>query len=358
MRLIVLFFLLIQFPVSAQVNITGKILSDESGEPIVGASVYINNSTIGSSSGTIGEYHLSSVMPGNYEIIISHIGYEPLVHRVEVKAVALRFTFRLALKEKQMRNILIMSKDQRKAKMKIFKEQFLGITQAADKSTLLNEEDVLFEADEKPSAFKAFSEVPLEIINRELGYRIFFELKEFYIDQRSGRTYFYGFTRYVDVEKGNLAKWKKNRLRYYEGSTMHLYNSINKGVSEAEGFLFFRVMEISSNGNDNSPKAMYRTPPTSLVFNDSSLHKKYLEWKGDIVIQYSKDPYYKSFLAKKVMINGSLPKGIKTTVLMLDAPAYIDANGLLENPLAVQYSGFWGYERLANMLPVNYKPGN
>ena len=56
------------------------------------------------------------------------------------------------------------------------------------------------------------------------------------------------------------------------------------------------------------------------------------------------------------MLMGSLPKGIQTTISMLEPPAYLDANGLLENPLSVQYGGFWGYERLANMLPVDYKP--
>ena len=131
--------------VSAQVTISGKILSNETGEPVVGASVYINNSTIGASSGNDGSYSLHNILPGTYEIIVSHVAYEPLVHRIEVKTTDLRFTFRLESKVQQMRDILIMTKDQRKARMKIFIEQFLGVTIAADNSNLLNEEDVLFD---------------------------------------------------------------------------------------------------------------------------------------------------------------------------------------------------------------------
>ena len=358
MRYVFFLFSLFHFTLSAQVNISGKVLSDESGEPIVGASVYINNSSIGTMSNAEGGYHLHNVLPGTYEIIVSHIGYEPLVHRVEVKSVDLRFTFRLEARVKQMRNILIMTKDQRKAKMKIFMDQFLGITLAAERSTLINEEDVLFEADENPSAFRAFSELPLEIINRELGYRIFFELKEFFIDQQSGKTYFYGFTRYEDLEKGNPDKWKRNRQKYYQGSTMHLYHSMNKGNAEDQGFSFFRIGSINSDGKGTMAKTMVRTTAGSLLFVDSIPQKKYLDWKGDIIVQYNKDPYYKYFLLKKVMVMGSLPRGIQTTITMLQAPAYLDANGVLENPLSVQYGGFWGYERLANMLPVNYKPGD
>ena len=353
-----LFFFLFLGDLSAQVAITGKILSNETGEPVTGASVYINNSTIGTSSGADGSYHLNNILPGTYEIIISHIGYEPLVHRVEVKNADLRFTFRLESKVEQMRDILVMTKDQRKAKMKIFKEQFLGITLAADKSTLVNEEDVLFEEDENPSAFRAFSEVPLEIINNELGYRILFELKEFFIDQQSGKTYFYGFTRYEDLEKGNQNKWKKMRQKYYIGSTMHLYHSLNSGTAEDAGFSFFRIGTIDTDGKGSMARAMSKTTAASLVYVDTALHKKYLSWEGDIMVQYDRDPYYKYFLSKKIFITGSLPRGIQTTIKMLEAPAYLDANGILENPLSVQYNGFWGYERLANMLPVNYKPGD
>ncbi len=358
MRCVLLLIFFLPLTIAAQVSISGKVLGDETGEPVTGASVYINNSTIGASSGADGSYQLRNVMPGTYEIIISHIGYEPLVHRVEVKSADLRFTFRLESKVKQMRNILIMSKDQRKAKMKIFMEQFLGITLAADRSTLMNQEDVLFEADEKPSAFKAFSEVPLEIVNKELGYRILFELKEFYIDQQSGKTYFYGFTRYEDLEKGNMSKWKKNRQKYYQGSTMHLYHSLNAGSAEEEGFTFFKIGSMNTDANGAKMKTMARAGAASLIFNDSALHKKYLSWKGDVLIQYNKDPYYKYFLSKKVFIQGNMPKGVQTTVTMLEPPAYMDANGVLENPLSVQYSGFWAYERLANMLPVNYRPGD
>ena len=358
MRYFFFFLLLFHFQLSAQISITGKILSDESGEPVTGASVYINNSTIGASSGSTGEYRLGGVLPGTYEIIVSHVAYEPIVHRVEIKTSDLRFTFRLQSKVKVMRDILIQTKDQRKAKMKIFREQFLGQTQAADNSIISNEEEVLFEGDESPSAFKAFSETPLIIINKELGYRISFELKEFFIDMNSGRTYFYGFTRYEDLDKKKPEKFQRNRNRYYQGSTMHLYQSMTIGNAEQQGFIFYKVYNTDMDGKGKMGKTMSRISADSLVYLDSGLHKQYLDWKGEVVIQYNQDPYHKRALARKFLVSGSLPKGIQTKITMLDAPAYLDANGLLENPLAVQYDGFWGYERLANMLPVNYKPGD
>ncbi len=35
----------------------------------------------------------------------------------------------------------------------------------------------------------------------------------------------------------------------------------------------------------------------------------------------------------------------------------IDPNGILADPLSVEYSGFWIYEKAANLLPYNYEPG-
>jgi hypothetical protein len=255
-----------------------------------------------------------------------------------------------------MRDILIMTREQRKAKMKIFREQFIGITLAADRSEIINEEDVLFEAGDENTSFKAFSEVPLVIINKELGYRINFELQEFYFDQLTGRTYFYGFARYEELEKGNHDKWRKKREKYYLGSTLHLFHSLSAGNAEAQGYIFFKLSEFHPGEFNDAPKAMLKSHSDNLVFMDTVLHKKYLDWKGDIVVQYDKDPYYKFDLVKKVMMMGNRPHGIRTTIRMLESPAFLDANGILENPLAVQYSGFWSYERLANMLPVNYKP--
>jgi hypothetical protein len=51
-----------------------------------------------------------------------------------------------------------------------------------------------------------------------------------------------------------------------------------------------------------------------------------------------------------------LPVGVYSDVDMLEAPAIMDANGSLYNPLAVMMAGYWSYEKLACMLPINYRP--
>ena len=129
-RLLVMFLLQVLFSIQcfAQINITGKVVNDVSGEPLPGASVYINNSTIGSTTSADGSYTLLNVMPGTYDIIVTFVSFEVIVHRVSVSDKSLKFTFRMNEKATEMRNILIMSDELRRRKIEQFRQLFLGIT--------------------------------------------------------------------------------------------------------------------------------------------------------------------------------------------------------------------------------------
>jgi hypothetical protein len=58
------------------------------------------------------------------------------------------------------------------------------------------------------------------------------------------------------------------------------------------------------------------------------------------------------------MLPGSGNKGIQSQLDMISRPTWLGENGVLLNPLSIQYSGYWGYEKLADMLPVDYRPSN
>jgi hypothetical protein len=56
------------------------------------------------------------------------------------------------------------------------------------------------------------------------------------------------------------------------------------------------------------------------------------------------------------MLRGNLKVGVYSDVDMIERPAIMDANGSLYNPLALQMDGYWSYEKLACLLPINYRP--
>jgi CarboxypepD_reg-like domain len=340
------------FQLTAQINITGKVFNDVSGEPLAGASVYINNSTIGSTTGADGSYTLFNVMPGTYDIIVTFVSFEAIIHRVSVGMTPLKFTFRMNEKVTQMRNILVMSDEMRRNRIEKFRELFLGITLAADRSRILNEDDILFEGGEKKSEIIAFSEQPLIIVNRELGYRIYFDLKEFYLNEEEGLSYFVGYTRFEDLEGSNARKSAKKRLQYYLGSTMHFYHSLTDGNAEENDFRIFLVKDMQGTGL----KAKIPVPGDSILGVDTVSQLKYIDVRGIMIVNYLKDPYHKSHLKTKTLLQHAADRGIESSVSIIENPCFLDKSGILENPMSVRYSGFWGFEKLANMLPVDYNP--
>ena len=89
---------------------------------------------------------------------------------------------------------------------------------------------------------------------------------------------------------------------------------------------------------------------------DSISQRKYMEWDNQITVQYLKNPIYKNALFSKTLVMGSLPKGIESSLSMLEKPVYFTEQGLPENPMKIAFSGFWSYEKLGNMLPIDYRP--
>jgi hypothetical protein len=357
----------------AQVSISGRILNDESGEAIANASVYLNNTTIGATTNAAGEYILKGVRPGIYEIIVSHVSYDMLLHKVDVTEKDLRFVFRIIPKIKQMRNIVVMTKDLRKQWMNLFRQYFIGENIAAAKTKILNEEDVLFERGETKSVMKAFSETPLIIENRELGYRIYFDLIEFYYDREEQRTYYAGYSRFEELDKDGepRKKWIKNREQIYRGSTMHFYHSMLANTLEEQQFAIYLTREdtsapkpipggeksrINLSKGEKRPKMAFAVKPADIFFReDSTAGRFYFKWDGQLQVRYKRDPYGKKYLQSRGMFLGLLPVGVQSSIDLLDKPAFLSANGALENPLAVQYSGYWSNERMANLLPLDYR---
>lgn len=364
---------------SAQVTISGKVLAGESEKPLAGASVYINSSTMGTTTNEKGEFTLRGVTNGVYELVASFVGYEVVVYRAEIKSADLRIIFQLKPKPTELRNVVVTTRELRERWLRIFRTNFLGVTQAAQKSSIRNEDEILFLDAGTRRGVKAYSAAPLEVVNKELGYRIFFQLEEFYYDQDEGRTYFYGYSRFEELkENGKVpARYRRNRERYYRGSTLHFFHSLIDSNSKEQGFLLLDIrrmakdtaqgtkVDVSSGGSVirvNQPSAMnvgYPVTAAQIFRKDTSTARLayILEWKEILRVTYTKDPFPKAHLKRTTMMLGNLPLGVTSDVYMLESPVYMDPNGSLYNPLAIQMSGYWSYEKLGSMLPINYRPG-
>lgn len=351
----------------AQAVLQGRVVNQATGKPLQGVSIYFNNTSLGTS--TNGEGQFSIPLPGmeNAELIISSVGYERLVYKPDVAAIQNKtIVFKLTQKEVQLKDVLILTDAVRKKYLAIFEREFLGITEEASHSSIENKRDIYFTSGGSSNSFMAYSDTPLVIINKMLGYRISFELVEFFYDQQSGRTSYYGYTRFDELGEKN--RWIKNRRNCYYGSTVHFFRSLIANQLQPEGYHVYMLNPVRMSGDNNNtskqPAAQQmdvavEVTAAQIIRADTSNINNYnytVTVPGKLMVQYGKNPSSKNYLTHNTFIQGSLPTGVRSYVTVTNAVISLNSVGIINNPMDVQYAGYWIYEKAANMLPYNYVP--
>lgn len=67
-------------------NLEGQVLDAETGEPLAGTSVLIEELEIGATSDAEGEFLLEGIQPGSYTLVITFIGYDEKTRTVDIAA--------------------------------------------------------------------------------------------------------------------------------------------------------------------------------------------------------------------------------------------------------------------------------
>ena len=67
------FFLGVQCMVAQQMKVTGVVINEDDGEPVIGASIVVKGTTIGNVTDIDGRFNLE--IPENATLTISYIGY-------------------------------------------------------------------------------------------------------------------------------------------------------------------------------------------------------------------------------------------------------------------------------------------
>ena len=100
-------FIILFLPVAliAQKSIKGKV-SDEKGNAIPGASIFLNNTSFGTTANNNGEFEF--IIPeGKFDLIISSIGFETYNRTVITKDLPAFLEIHLRIKSKELENVVI-----------------------------------------------------------------------------------------------------------------------------------------------------------------------------------------------------------------------------------------------------------
>lgn len=93
LKLLLLFFLSFSFFVNAQV--TGTV-TDPNGEPLPFVNIYVQNTTLGTTSNAEGDYRLNISQPGNYAITFQFLGFATKTVDASIEELPFTLTVEMA----------------------------------------------------------------------------------------------------------------------------------------------------------------------------------------------------------------------------------------------------------------------
>ncbi len=165
---------------NTRASISGRVLETGTGEPIVGAHVFIANSMIGSVTDLDGNYDLVNVPTGAHRLYVSMLGFESDFLDIMLRTSrAYTFDFELTGSILEAGEIVVEAERDKnwKKRLRKFIRLFIGETTNALETSIINPEVLDFE--DKRGTFTAVAAAPLIIENRALGYRIQYFLEDF-----------------------------------------------------------------------------------------------------------------------------------------------------------------------------------
>ncbi len=354
-----LFLFLVSFSSFAQAIFKGTIVDIETEKPIPYASVFLANTTFGTSSDEEGKFSLH-IPDGSYEVIIRILGYEGLTFNLPASTVQPQgYRFKLVSVDEDLDEMEVsdVSDPSWYRNLDDFKKFFLGTSENSRDTEILNELSMILDDQSIPATLIASSRDILKIDNINLGYRLEYLLENFRNDYKSGIVTYSGFPLFIpdsNLSKGKQRRVEKNRLEAYYGSMQHFLKAVYDGKTVAEGFEMRRLFREKD--PDRPGKFIDRVdsiPITSIAIRKNIGTREYLEFSDHILVTYLNEK--ESFLYAQGLSRG--PRNDQTSIMRMAVDSVeIFENGSLSDPFGILVEGYMGWERVGDLLPINYVP--
>lgn len=231
-------FLLLLFPtiVFAQHQIRGTVISSKDGEPVIGVSVFINNTTKGSVTNTRGEFLISGLTSGKHELIASSVGFQKYLQLINVPANS-PINITLVDQTNELNEVKITAWDKNGWERwgNEFMIAFLGVSYNAEKTKVKNWKDLRFKYNKDSGILQVIALNPLQIENKGLGYDLEYHLEKFEIDFVNRTNLYLGYPLFKEVRKVSKAQ-SNRRIDAYNSSLTRFIRSLYHNTLEEDGY--------------------------------------------------------------------------------------------------------------------------
>lgn len=383
-------------------SIVGTIRDQK--ETLPGAGVYLSGYKVSTVADQEGKFKISNLRPGSYDILVQMVGYLPYSKSVIISDKSVQVELILKESTTNLNEVVIHADPNRAKYIKQFKEYFIGTTPNAEQCKLLNPQVLNIDYDITKSLLTVKTSEFLIVENKALGYRLKYMLDYFEYNSRTRIIYFSGHPFFEELKASGTRKKKyigKREVAYY-GSSQHFFRSLYQGKGDDEGFIINKMIKIPNPSRYpdsiiHKNLVKLKTPPKSTILSKSTPLKdtamisfwlkqqdmaRYIDCLDHEVISPNKVVYTYNKNLKLLDCTGTLAVSYtrekeslaysKTGFWIfrpLDIPDYeISVANLVQGPIrfyengsiydsrSMLYEGFWAYEKVADMVPMDYIP--
>jgi hypothetical protein len=319
---------------------------------MAGASVYCQNTTIGTATNKQGEFSLN-LKSGGYELIITYTGYQTKQIRISHTDDKIP-DIEMIKEEKSLGEVVIKSSSEVKDGWEkygaFFLENFIGATPNAAKCKLMNPEVLKFYFLKKSNKLRVLATDPLQIENQALGYNLRYQLDSFIYYYNTNVNLYRGYCLYTGMEGNDSLKkeWTANRVKAYYGSKLHFMRSYYDSTLKENGY----IIELLDENNATKFNKITDVYDTTYYTGLDSTNEIGIWYPRKISVTYTRKPedqYLKKF---------KLPKnvGVQISYIELTDGIAIRENGYFYDQKDWINQGYWSWKNLADQLPYDYSP--
>jgi hypothetical protein len=394
--LILLAFVLLALSAEGQKAVEGTVTDSESGQPVPGASVFLSNTSVGTTANAKGAFTIL-IPAGRFELVVSSVGYETHSRTVQVESIHSPLAITLKPRPKELATVIIepFEKNGWEKWGRFFTDNFIGTSAEARNCVIRNRDVIRFRYSKERGELTAIALEPLLIENSALGYVLKYQLEDFSYDFDRRYLYYGGYPLFTEMT-GSAAKrrrWEKTRRELYAGSLLHFMRAVFTNTLAENDFEAYRLVKIPNRerqrvkaANQNrvvrkadGSLAMAALPAdTADYYNRVMAQGDHLDVAGNQLltgdsIAYAVNastagvdfPDYLLVIYKKGLApaeySQQFPKNgtalMSQINLVNGRPIEVQANGSYFQPADLLSYGYWAWsEKIARMLPYDYQP--
>jgi len=337
-------------------TVSGNVSNGVTGLPMVAASVFAQNTTLGTITDADGNFKIQ-LPSGGYDLVITYTGFRTESVRISNASATENITIKLKENEKELETVSVVSSNEVADGLAkygtFFIEEFIGKTENSALVSIQNPEVLHFFYSKKKKRLKITATDPLIIKNNAFGYNIKYTLDSFTHEYNTEVSTYTGYPLFEEMQGDSSQKsyWEAARRLSYKGSLLHFMRSVFNKELKAQKFEIQFIAKL--NGKDDAFKI--KDPYNAINYEkDDTLQTVMIMPKmKDVGVLFSGKKPSAAYLRD----NPGEPSGLRFSLLTF-APyesIVIEQNGYFYDQNDISISGYWTWEKVGDQLPYNYQ---